>query len=84
MSLINFESSWKKAAERENLRQARETILAVAEAKAEKESRLFFSLKASLNLKDPFTTPSFPVEKKLKILGCYRVSKIKLKVKGRR
>ncbi len=36
MSLIPFESSWKKKAEREQLREARETILAAAEAKAEK------------------------------------------------
>jgi hypothetical protein len=36
MSLIPFESSWKKSAEREKLREARETILAAAEAKAEK------------------------------------------------
>jgi hypothetical protein len=36
MSLIPFESSWKKAAEREKIREAREVVLAAAEAKAEK------------------------------------------------
>jgi len=42
MSSIKFESSWKKEAEREHVRKARETILAAAEAKAEKEARFSF------------------------------------------
>ena len=36
MSFIPFESSWKKAAERENIREARGVVLAEAEAKAQK------------------------------------------------
>ena len=38
-SFIPFESSWKKNVEREQLREAREVVLAAAEAKAEKLSK---------------------------------------------
>ena len=36
MSSIAFESTWKKAEEREKIREAREVVLAAAEAKAQK------------------------------------------------
>jgi hypothetical protein len=39
MSFIPFESSWKKAAEREKIREAREIVLADAESKALKVAK---------------------------------------------
>ena len=39
MSLINFESSWKKAADRVEIRAAREKVLEDAEARATKAAK---------------------------------------------
>jgi hypothetical protein len=39
MAFIPFESSWKKTVERQQIREAREVVLAAAESKAEKISK---------------------------------------------